>query len=165
MPVTVNTVAWDFSNLEVQVELLNKLSNVDVRTLGNIGVATGLTEINYTSTIERADMTGSARQAQDETDGLATYEASISLELYWWRYFLAKAREAQVGWANLRMNVQVVMFKPGIAPEVDTIYRASIASSERAFAKGPDSLVVPVELKPFRIFEQGVDPFGNSIFT
>jgi hypothetical protein len=163
MAVVINQVAWDFSNLEIQFELLNKISAVDVRSLGSIGVGTGITEITYKWTIERADMMGSARQSQDETDGICTYESSMSTELYWWQYFEDKAAEAQVAMANLRLNINIVFYKPGIPPRVHLIHRAALTSAEHGFARGSEPLIVPIELKPHRVYQNGIDPLGNRL--
>lgn len=161
MPV-INKVAYDYPTAEVGITIC-RLKGTQLETLVELPIADGNQEINYTPKREVEEMFGSARDPQDFTDGSITYEASLTFLFYWWRYIINTCNELGVGWAQVRLNIGVTYNKPGLPVEVDTIYNTLIMGMEAAFKRGNENLMVPMPLKPQRIYYNGRDPFGRSL--
>lgn len=163
MPAQIYKVAYDFSNAEASIDIV-ELQGTDIVVLRSLPIADGIEEVNYTPSVEREKGYGANRQPQIRTDGQDDYEASITMLMYWWRYLIDVANELGKGLANIELNVGYNLFKGGSVPlHQDTIWRAAIKSPESAFKRGPENLMVPVALDPMNIFYDGVDMRGNPI--
>jgi hypothetical protein len=163
MPAQIFKVAYDFSNAECSIDVV-ELQGTQIVVLSSLPIADGIEEVNYTPSIEREKMYGSNRQPQARTEGQADYEASITMQLYWWRYLIDVANDLGRGLGNIELNIGYNLFKGGNVPlHQDVIWRAAIKSPESAFKRGPENMMVPVSLDPMNIFYDGVDMFGNPI--
>lgn len=161
----VNNVAYDFSHGEVGIDIVQMVGSqlVLVRSLP---IADGVEEVNYKPTIERAKMYGSSRKPLDRTEGTVDFEASITMQMYWWRYIIDVANEVGIGIANLELNISYMLYRDrgqNSPLHLDILYRTAIKSPEAAFKRGPDTLMVPVALDPMNIYFDGVDMYGETI--
>ncbi len=163
MAAQVYKVAYDFSNAEVAIDIV-QMQGTNLVVLAQLPIAEGIEEVNYTPSIEREKMYGASRNPVDRTEGTADYEASITMLQYWWFYIRDVLKELGVGMFNAEFNIHYTLFKGGNVPlHTDLLYRCAIKSPEHAFKRGPENLMVPVELDPMNIYYDGVDGFGNPI--
>lgn len=155
--VTVNDIAYDLQNCEVDL----------VTQWGPIGLIGSLEELNYSTKITREPMRR-GRLIADWTDGEAEHEASITVQKSQWDFWVATARENQIGLALMKLTINATYFKNSILTQ-DTLWKCLYMSEEHAFKRGADLLVVPVEFNVSNIFygtsgsTRGVDVFGNDI--
>lgn len=162
MAVTINTVAWDFANIDIVVDIVEKVGT-EFRTLESLAASRYFREINYAPKVEVEDMYGGDRNPQDQTDGRASHEASVTLEKYGFDHLFGSIAALGKGWAQVRLMIGIQFYKPGLPIEVDTIWAAKILGAEQAYKAGQEGLMVPVTLKPLNIFIKGVDPFGKTL--
>lgn len=165
MPAVLTQVAYDFSHAEVGIDVVAMLGTQLV-LLQSLPIVDGVEEVNYKPTIERAKMYGSSRQPLDRTGGHADYDASITMQMYWWRYLIDVANDMRIGLADLELNISYMIYRErgNNSPlHVDILYRTAIKSPEAAFKRGPDNLMVQVALDPMNIFYDGFDMFGTPI--
>lgn len=162
MSVTINKVAYDFPNIQVAIDIAEK-QGTQLVVLASLPINEGLEELNYAPTIEFEEMLASGRLPTDFTEGSATFEGSLSMQLYWWRYLINTANSLGRGLANIRLNIGINYYKPGIPLETDTISQAKLQNMEAAFSRGADTLMVPIGFKMLNIYYNGVDLFGNTL--
>lgn len=163
MAAKIYNVAYDFSNIEVGIDLVQRVGN-DLVVLATLPIAEGVEEINYKPTVERAKIYGSLRNPIDRTGGIIDYEASLTMLLYWWRYIIDVCHEIGIGLANVELNCSVLYYKDSAVPlHEDLIYRAAIKSPEAAFKKGPDGLMQQIGLDPLNLYYDGVDMLGKTL--
>jgi hypothetical protein len=161
--VTINQVAWDFANLQISIDVLEK-SGSTVVPLTQMPIAQYIKEINYAPKIEIEDMHGSDRNVQDTTDGVASHEASITVEAYGALYLVDTIHSFPGrGLGTVLLTIGVQFYKPGLPLTVHTIHQARILSPEFAFKMGAEALSVPISLKPKNVFLNGTDYFGKPI--
>lgn len=163
MAAQIYRVAYDFSHATASIDLVTP-EGTGIRSLRQLPAMEGIEEINYSTTIEREKMYGSSRIPLARTDGSADFEASITMQAYWWRYIIDVANELKIGLGNIELNIGYSLFKDSAVPiHVDLLYRCAIKSPESAFKRGNENLMVPVSLDPMNIFYDGVDIFGNPL--
>ena len=162
MAVTINKVAYDFPNISVGIDIA-EMQGTRLVVLASLPVADGMEELNYAPTIEFSEMLAAGRKPSDFTEGSLTCEGSLSLQLYWWRYLINQANALGRGLANIRLNMAVNFFKPGIPIETDTIWQAKLSNMEAAFQRGADTLMVPIGFKMLNIYYNGFDLFGDPL--
>jgi len=151
--VTVDNVAYDLQNCEVEL----------VTAGGTLGLVGGLEELNYSHKITREPMR-QGRAIAAWTDGEPEYEASMTVQKSYWDYWCAAAQEIGIGLAMMQLTIGATYFKNQILTQ-DTLWKCLYSSSEHAFKRAPDLLVIPVEFNVSNIYFQGADVFGNDIGT
>lgn len=149
--VTVNNVAYDLQNCEVELVTPN----------GTMGLVGSLEELNYSTKINREAMR-TGRLIADWTDGEGEHECSITVQKAQWDYWVNVAQELGIGLGMMKLTIGATYFKNQILTQ-DTVWKALYSSSEHAFKRGPDLLVVPVEFNVSNIYYQGTDWLGNDI--
>lgn len=162
MAVTINKVAYDFPNIGVGIDIVEK-QGTSLVVLASLPILDGLEEINYAPTVEFEAMLASGRVASDFTEGSVTFEGSVSMQLYWWRYLINMANSLGRGLMNVRFNMGITFYKPGLQLEVDTIQEAKLSSMEAAFSRGAETLMTPIGFKALNCFYNGVDLLGNRL--
>jgi hypothetical protein len=161
--VTINQVAWDFANLQISIDVLEK-SGSTVVPLTQLPIAQYIKEINYTPKLEIEDMHGSSRNVQDTTDGMVSHEASMTVEAYGALYLVETIHSFPLrGLGTVLLTIGVQFYKAGLPLHVHTIHQSRIVSPEFAFKMGAEALSVPISLKPKNVFLNGTDYFGNPI--
>lgn len=163
MPAQIYNVAYDFANIEVSIDMVVRVGTT-LRVIQTLPIAEGVEEVNYKPTIERAKIYGSLRNPIDRTGGIADYDASLTMLLYWWRYVIDVANQNGFGLAQIELNVGVTYYKdPQVPLHQDLLYRSAIKSPEASFKKGPDGLMQQVTLDPMNIYYDGFDLFGKTL--
>lgn len=163
MAAKIYNVAYDFSNIEVTIDVVHRVGT-SLEVIQTLPIAEGIEEVNYKPTIERAKIYGSLRNPIDRTGGIADYDASLTMLLYWWRYLIDVVNQSRVGLANAELNVGVTYYKDQAVPlHQDLLFRAAIKSPEASFKKGPDGLMQQVTLDPMNVYYDGFDVFGKSL--
>jgi hypothetical protein len=163
MAAKIYNVAYDFTNIEVNIDLVEK-AGTEIQLIQTMPILEGIEEVNYKPTIERAKIYGSLRNPIDRTNGVLDYDASLTMQFYWWRYIISVANEHSVGLANIELNVAVTYFKDSQVPLFqDLLYRCAIKSPEAAFKRGADGLMQQVALDPMNVYYDGFDMLGKSI--
>lgn len=162
---TINQVAWDFGNLSIQLDIYEQVGSNGARLLvGNVPITAGFKEINYDGKIETEDMMGSSRLPQDTTDGVGMFEANFTLEKWASDFLLATINGIDGhGWGTVRLTLTIIFSKPGVDPVADTVQLARILNPSSGFKAGKDPLTVQYTLKPYRVYYQGKDPFGQFL--
>ena len=167
MAVLINKTAYDFQDLMFNISLVKDAGVNKFQQLAILPIADGIEEINYSPKFERQKMYGSSRIPQGRTSGVADFEASISMQFYWWRYIVETCRQLNIGVGQVLMNIQIIFTKNSPLADVPLydvfLERCAIKTSDSAFKHGPDTLIVKVDLDPMNIYDQGVDPFGKSL--
>jgi hypothetical protein len=151
--VTVNNIAYDLQNCSVEL----------VTASGSLGLVNGIEELNYSHKVMREPMR-QGRAIASWTDGEPEYEASITVQKAYWDYWVEAAQELGIGLAMMQLTIGATYFKENVLTQ-DTLWKCLYSSSEHAFKRGPDLLIVPVEFNVSNIYFQGVDVFGNDIGT
>lgn len=160
MPAVLEQVGYDFSNIELSIDLVYR-RGTQLVLLQPLPVAEGIEDISYTGSLEREKMYGTSRNPLDRTEGIADYEASLTMLMYWWRYIVDVCLEEGIGLGQVELNILVMYVKGGIPLQADFLYRCGIKSPENAFKRGAENLMVPVSLDPMDIFYNGVNMFGK----
>ena len=167
MAVLINKTAYDFQDLQFNISLAKEIGGGKIQNLAILPIADGIEEINYSSKFERQKMYGTNRLPQARTSGVGDFEASISMQFYWWRYILETCRGLNIGVGQVLMNIQIIFSKNSPVTDVPLydvfLDRCAIKTSDSAFKHGPDTLIVKVDLDPMNIFDQGIDPYGKPI--
>ena len=163
--VVINQVAWDFANFMVHMGIYEQIGSNNSRVLvDNIPISKAFKEINYTSKIEVEDMLGSGRLPQDQTDGVGVFEANFTLEAWGSDYLLGIIAGIDGhGWGTIRLSMTIIRSKLGVDPITDTIQLARILQPDNSHKSGKEPLSMQYTLKPYRIYYQGKDPFGNFL--
>lgn len=169
MAAKLHKVAYDFANAEAQIAVV-KMQGDKLIYLTQLPIIDGIEEINYTPSIEREKMYGVSRNPVARTDGIADYEASITMQLYWWRYLIDVCADLGLGLAQIELNIHYTVFKdlPPIVSGAempvywDLLYRCAIKSPESAYKRGPETLMTTVSLDPMNIYYNGLDMFGRE---
>lgn len=151
--VQINKTAYDFHNAELTI----------VGATGVIGIVDGLEAVGWKAKYDRQMMFGANRLAQDYTDGEASYEGSLSMQLYWWRYIIDFTNAAGLPRATMEMTLGVNYYKPGFPLQTDTFWRCRFKGVQPDFKRGAETLVVPVDLEMINVFQNGMDDFGNRL--
>jgi hypothetical protein len=151
--IQINKTAYDFHNAELTI----------VGATGVIGIVDGLESIGWKSKFDRQMMFGANRLAQDYTDGEATYEGSIGMQLYWWRYIIDFTNAAGIARATMEMTYSVNYYKPGFPMATDTFWRCRWKGQSPDFKRGADALIVPADVEMINVFQNGIDDFGNRL--
>ncbi len=163
MAAQIYRVAYDFSHAEAAIDIVAQ-NGADIIPLRQLPIIEGIEEINYSTTVEREKMYGSSRIPLARTEGSAEFEASITMQAYWWRYIIDTMNELGLGLAKAELNITYSLFQGGSVPvHTDFLYRCAIKSPESAFKRGNENLMIPVSLDPMNIFYDGFDVFGNPL--
>jgi hypothetical protein len=162
MPVTIRRAAYDAQNVELQFHLM-RMDGDRLIALRSLGIVDGWKEITFTPTVERTKMFGASRQARDRTRGVANYEASVTLEWYWWKFIHENAADLNIGLFDLEMNIDVVFYRPGIPITAYTIYRAAIQSPEMSIAQGAEAIATPVALDVMDVYYDGRNGWNETL--
>jgi hypothetical protein len=162
MAVTIRRAALDAQNVELHIHLM-RVDGDRLISLRSLGIVDGWKEITYTPTVERTKMFGASRQARDRTRGVASYEASVTLEWYWWRAIRDHSRDLNIGLFDLEMNIDVVFYRPGIPIATDTIFRAAIQSPEMSIAQGAEAIATPVALDVMDVYYDGRNGWNETL--
>jgi hypothetical protein len=162
MAITINQRAWDFADIDITIDIC-QLQGTQLVTLDTLAPARYFKEINYSSKREVEDMYGGARNVQDQTEGRAMHEASMTVEKYGADYIFGSIDALGLGWGQVLLVMGIQFYKPGLPLTVDTIYKAAILGDEQAHKAGTEALVVPITLKPQNIYKNGRDVFGQTL--
>lgn len=163
MAAQVQKVAFDYQSQTVTIDLC-VMEGDQLRLLRSLPIADGVQECNYTDTEEFEAMYGSNRLPQDFTDGIASFEASLTLERYWSNFIEDVLEELNVGRAMARFNIASNLYRGGTVPaRQDVLWSCKIKSWESSAKQGPEALKVPIGFTPLNIYRNGRDPFGNTL--
>lgn len=153
--VLVNKVAYDFQSLET--ELIANEGGV------TFGILTGLEEFDYTVTINRTEMYGAGRLPQDVTEGDAEFDASITVQRYWFHQLLLNAEALGIPLATLRFLLKFTYYAKDEDLVTDTLTDVMLKEIGNQGSHGPDTQMVSMPLRVGNIYFRGRDVFGNTL--
>lgn len=151
--IDINKQTYDFYNLEFDLSIPGQ----------NIGIISGVEEIDYSEKYNREKVHGSSRLPVDRTEGDIEPDASITFLESWLRRILDAAKTAGIGRANLEMTITINYAKNGSAIVTDTLVGVKFGEIGKSFSRGPGVLMSKCPLDIMNIFMNGVDPLGNSL--
>lgn len=145
----VNNIPYDYADIEID--------------LGDLGIYKGITEINYSDSVDRDRFYGTSRLPQDETDGVyeaegdVTFHKSESI-----RFIKALGDRAATlgltGYMLVPFDV-TVKFAHGANPvETEVLRGCKLGGSDSGYSQGPDKLEVSHELWIRVIERHGLQP-------
>jgi len=150
----VNRVPHDFATIEAE------LSDGDE----SWGVLDGVTEIEYSDSVEREKLRGTSRTPIAATDGEYDAEGSMTVYRYYYDYLVEKAKAKGKGLYELSFTLTINYAFRGEPVKTDVITGVRIASREHSGSQGPDPLDVPLELFiGGLIYHEGIGPFGETL--
>jgi hypothetical protein len=162
--VQINGIPWDYQNIQTACGIYEKIGN-NVRALvTDVPLGRALRSITYKDSLECDDMFGSSRQADDQTDGVGSYEAGFEIEKWGDQLLIASINQLGDGYgrATVRITLSMTFYKTGFDTWTDTISLARIISSDDSHKRGKDALMVQYSLKPHRVYKAGRDQFGEK---
>ncbi len=163
MAAQVQKVAFGYANQEVSIDV-GVMEGTQFRLLQTLPIADGVGECNYTDTEEFEAMYGSNRLPQDFTDGVLSFEASMTFEKYWVNFIEDVLEDLSIGWSTARFNIGSSLFKGGNVPaRQDVLFACKRKSIESSWKKGPEGIMVPIAFTPLNIYRNGRDPVGNTL--
>lgn len=151
--VAPKKAGFDFQSMEVEI----------IGQGTSFGINAGLEEIEYNVSIDRAKAWGASRNPELASEGFADYDASITMQRYWWHYLAAKSAELGVPLGVLTMRIPVVYFDKAGNTVVDTLDQVKIAGIEAAMSQGSELGMVTVPLFLMNIYFNGIDVWGNTL--
>lgn len=119
---------------------------------------TNLMEINYSTTIERADVYGTGPQKVGRTRGRANHEASLTFHKEAARNF---QQQLGAGWADKTFNVTVNYADDGNEIVSDSLEGCKVGGFEDSHSDGTEALTVTVPLSVFDIKYNGLSAFAS----
>ncbi len=153
--VVSNKVAYDFQSLETEI----------IADEGGVsfGIVTGLEEFDYTVTVNRTEMYGAGRLPQDVTEGDAEFEASITVQRYWFHQLILNAEQLGIPLASLKFTLKFTYFAKDEELVTDTLSGVMLKEIGNQGSHGPDTQMVSMPLRVGNIFFSGRDVFGNTL--
>ncbi len=163
MAAQVQKAAFDFQSQTVSIDLC-AMEGDQLRLLQSLPFTDGVGECNYTDTSEFEAMYGSNRLPQDFTDGVFSFEASLTFERFWTNYIEDVLEDLQIGRGLVRFNIASNLYRGGSIPaRQDVLWNCKVKSWESSFKRGPEGMMVPVGFTPLNIYRNGRDPVGNTL--
>ncbi len=153
--VISNKVAYDFQSLETEI----------IANEGGVsfGIVTGLEEFDYTVTVNRTEMYGAGRLPQDVTEGDAEFDASITVQRYWFHQLILNAEQLGIPLANLRFSMKFTYIAKDEELVTDTLTDVMLKEIGNQGSHGPDTQMVSMPLRVGNIYFRGKDVFGNQL--
>jgi hypothetical protein len=145
----VNKIPYDYADIEID--------------LGDLGIYTGITEINYSDSVERERLYGTSRLPQDETDGVYEAEGDVTMHKSESIRFIKALgeRAAQLGLSGYYKVPFAVSVKFGHAAEAietEVLENCKLQNTDSGHSQGPDKLEVGHELWIRKIKRYGLEP-------
>ncbi len=162
MPKAIlNQKAYDFQSIETEII-------VKTKSKGSLALIEGLEKFDYKCVVNRTQFFGRSRLPIVITEGDATFDASITINRYWFDFLWQSAIDMGIPFIDISMNISVYYKskKPGQAETVDhtdTLTGVRFKGISHAGQHGPENLVVELPLDVQNIYWDGVDICGNIL--
>jgi hypothetical protein len=157
----VNTVPFDFQSFETEIIVGGSVADT-------FGIVSGIEKFDYSVKVNRTKFYGRSRLPLAMTDGDAEFEASISVDRFWFNYMIERSKELGIAIADLEMTISLVASAklPG-SNAFDDIHTIAWAGARFQGIKesgqhGPDAQMLDLPFDVLNIFWDGVDIFGNA---
>lgn len=157
--VLVNTVPFDFQSFETEIIVGGTVQDT-------LGIVQGLEKFDYSVKVNRTKFYGRSRLPIAMTEGDAEFDASISIDRFWFHYLTDAARNYGIALADLELviNLTATGKLPGTTSvDLHTITWSGVRLQgiKESGQHGPDAQMLDLPFDLLNIYWDGVDIFGN----